>query len=142
MIYRSIAGVIVVPCLCGEVPVGMNRTLVSSYSIRTDSAITRCPMWIGSKVPPMMPIFCGRSPIVASPCPYGFFNARLIIPNSPGDSIHPHHSYRSASIGSSKAALRAGYRPKNRPIRTEKPNARRIVPTDTTVAQPKTEDMV
>src|SRR4029077_13131477 len=32
-----------------------------------------------------------------------------------------HHSYRSASIGSSREALNAGYMPKNRPTEAEKP---------------------
>ena len=43
------------------------------------------------------------------------------------------HSYRSASIGLRRAALRAGYQPKNTPIATAHVKARRTAP-EVTVA--------
>ena len=39
--------------LCGGRPAGTNRTVASDSASRASSAIARCPIWIGSNVPPI-----------------------------------------------------------------------------------------
>ena len=48
-----------------------------------------------------------------------------------------HHSYRSASIGSSRDALHAGYRPKQMPTSALNPTASAITSRRTSIGQPK-----
>ena len=47
----------------------MNTTASSPYASRTCSAQARCPMWMGSKVPPMIPNRAGApsAPKLSSP---------------------------------------------------------------------------
>lgn len=53
-----------------------------------------------------------------------------------GAAVGRRYSYRSASIGLSAAALRAGQNPKNTPTPAENPSARPTVPPSMTVGQP------
>lgn len=49
--------------LNGEFAAGMKRTFSRPYASRTYSAVSRWPMWIGSNVPPMIPMpFMTHSP--------------------------------------------------------------------------------
>ena len=50
------AGVIPSASLCGGTAAGTKRISSSPSASRTSSAARRCPRWIGSKVPPRMPM--------------------------------------------------------------------------------------
>src|ERR1700712_6057855 len=52
--YRCSAGL--TSLFCHGCPVGTNSTSSSSKRSATSEAATRCPWWIGSKVPPITPM--------------------------------------------------------------------------------------
>ena len=56
MTYRCSASVTARSCFCHGCPVGTKYTSSSANRYWTSVAATRCPRWIGSKVPPMTPI--------------------------------------------------------------------------------------
>src|SRR3954463_16504300 len=70
MRYRSSAAETCRSCFCQGCPVGTNTTSSSPNQACTSLAATRCPWWIGSKVPPMTPMRRrarrGRSPLPPS----------------------------------------------------------------------------
>ena len=56
--------------LCGGSPAGTNRIRSRPRASRASSAIARCPMWMGSNVPPMTPMAAAahrRGPPAAAP---------------------------------------------------------------------------
>ena len=54
-IARRCAAVATGAARCGGSPAGMRRTAASRSAQRTSRASSRCPQWIGSKVPPKTP---------------------------------------------------------------------------------------
>src|SRR5688572_27701966 len=64
---RRSGSLTVPPGLCGGRPAGTNRIRSSFSDSRASSAMARCPMWIGSNVPPITPSLVNGSSPARSP---------------------------------------------------------------------------